>query len=475
MKRVVIIGGGVTGLAAAHRLVELRREKGLDLEVILLESSARLGGVVQTEHRDGFLLERGPDSFLSEKPETTLLAQRLGLEPHLIETNRKHRRSFVVRNGRLRPVPQGFHLLAPARLWPFVTSDIFSLRAKARMAMDLVLPRRTSNGSADESLAQFVRRRFGREALERMAQPMVGGIYTADPEKLSLRATMPRFLEMEREHRSVIRALRKENRSSTGRKGSGTSGARYSLFLSFDGGMQMLVDRLAAQLPRGAVRLNTRVESLKFDQGSGSWIINQNSGDAFRADTVCVALPAYAAAGLLRDTDSRIAAELEAIPYASTATINLAYKQSDIPHALDGFGFVVPFVEKRSLVACTFSSIKFSQRAPDGFVLLRVFVGGALQPEIFTLDEQEMVRLVLADLRDLLGITEPPLFNEIAKWAQSMPQYYVDHLDRVKRIESLARQMPNLRLAGNAYGGAGISDCIRGGESAAEEIITSAG
>src|SRR5688500_8950674 len=217
-KRVVIVGGGISGLAAAHRLLELGLDKS---QITLIEASARLGGTIHTEFRDGFLLERGPDSFISEKPQAVALAKRLGLESRLIETNEQHRRSFIVRNGRLRPVPEGFQLLAPSRMWPFITSDIFSLAGKARMAADLFLPRKSTNGTTDESLASFVRRRLGVEALERMAQPMVGGIYTADPETLSLRATLPRFLDMEQEHRSLILAMLRKGRAQTG-----TSGAR---------------------------------------------------------------------------------------------------------------------------------------------------------------------------------------------------------------------------------------------------------
>ncbi|HEY8411227.1 MAG TPA: protoporphyrinogen oxidase, partial [Pyrinomonadaceae bacterium] len=242
---VVIIGGGISGLAAAHRLGEQA------VRVTLLEASPRLGGTIQTQERDGFLLERGPDSFISEKPQALALAKRLGLESRLIQTNEQFRRSFIVRNGRLRAVPEGFQLLAPSRLWPFITSDIFSVFGKARMAADLLLPRKRANGISDESLASFVRRRLGTEALDRMAQPMVGGIYTADPETLSLRATLPRFLEMERQHRSLILAMLRQGRAQK----VGTSGARYSLFLSFDQGMQVLVDALERQL-KADVRLN---------------------------------------------------------------------------------------------------------------------------------------------------------------------------------------------------------------------------
>src|ERR1041385_2591568 len=281
MSHIIIIGGGISGLAAAHRLSEQQ------VRVTLLDASPRLGGTIQTEHRDGFLLERGPDSFISEKPQALELAKRLGLESRLVQTNEQFRRSFIVRDGRLRAVPEGFQLLAPSRLWPFITSDIFSVAGKARMAADLLLPRKNTNG--DESLASFVRRRLGTEALERMAQPMVGGIYTADPETLSLRATLPRFLEMEREHRSLILAMLRQGRAQK----VGTSGARYSLFLTFDQGMQVLVDALAQQV-KADIRLNTRVVGLKRD--GSAWIVNTNDGAELRADAICVALPAYHAA-----------------------------------------------------------------------------------------------------------------------------------------------------------------------------------
>ncbi len=497
MKRVVIIGGGITGLAAAHRLLERSHASGKQVDLVILEASGRTGGIVQTRERDGFLLECGPDSFISEKPAALELTKRLGLEARLIETNERHRRSFIVRQGRLLPVPEGFHLLAPSRFWPFVRSDIFSWTGKARVALDLLLPRREVNGSdTDESLAQFVRRRLGNEALERMAQPMVGGIYTADPERLSLRATMPRFLEMEREHRSLIRALRKQNRSPRVSKGSvptnagsEPSGARYSLFLSFDRGMQVLTDKLEERISNSksqvsadhgssqtSIRLNSPVESIALETAAPGgeswpkWKLEISGGETLIADAVCLALPAFVSARLLQDIDPRLAAELAGIPYESSATINLAYKREHIPHPLDGFGFVVPFIEKRSLMACTFSSVKFAGRAPQGHALLRAFVGGALQPELFELSEAELLSRVRDDLRELLGIEQAPLFAEVSKWAQSMPQYHVGHLDRVKRIEERLASLPGLVLAGNAYTGLGIPDCIRSGESAADLI-----
>ena len=482
-RRIVVIGGGISGLAAAHHLCELNRQAEDDagarkpsVEVLLLEASARTGGTIRTYRRDEFLLEGGPDAFISEKPEALELARRIGLVPHLLETNEAHRRSFVVRAGRLHSTPEGFQLLAPSRLWPFVTTPIFSWRGKARMALDLLLPRRADSAvGADESLAQFVRRRLGREALERMAQPMVGGIYTADPESLSLRATMPRFLEMERTHRSLIwsmwKAARKQKTEAQQKLQRGTSGARYSLFLSFDGGMQMLSDALAARLPSGSVRLNTRAESIAFDPQTHQWTINTNAGDPVCADALCIALPAYAAARLLRTIDPELSDELDAIPYASTATINLGYRRRDIAHRLDGFGFVVPFLERRTTLACSFSSIKFAGRAPAGHALLRAFVGGALQPETFALDDEQMLEAVRSDIGELLGVSAPPIFAHVERWPRSMAQYHLGHLERIERIHARLHTLSTLRLAGNAYHGAGLPDCIRSGEAAASELF----
>jgi oxygen-dependent protoporphyrinogen oxidase len=467
MKRTIIIGGGISGLAVAHRLLELGQTQNLTI----IEASSRLGGTLKTEHRDGFLLERGPDSFISEKPAALELVKRLGLENELIQTNEQHRRSFIVRQGKLRPVPEGFQLLAPTRLWPFIASDIFSLSGKVRMAADLLLPRRSDNGNNDESLASFVRRRLGQEALDRMAQPMVGGIYTANPETLSLRATLPRFLDLEQQHRSIILGMWRKGR--TAKAAAGVSGARYSLFLSFANGMETVVRSLQqkildCRLPIVDCRLGTKARQIiRADSG---WTIVTDNG-AFEADSVCLAVPAYTAAELLRGESLQLAAQLKQIQFASTATINFAYRRDQIKHPLDGFGFVVPFIEKRSLLACTFSNVKFSGRAPEGHVLLRAFVGGALQPEMFALDDDEMKRRVQQDLKDLLDIQGGPLFAELSRWTRSMPQYEVGHLDRVAEIEKQVATLPGLTLAGNSYRGAGIPDCIHSGESAAESMM----
>ncbi len=464
MKRVVIIGGGISGLAAAYHVAAHKKPGAF--EVVLLEAGSRTGGIVLTENRDGFLLERGPDSFISEKPAAVELVKRLGLESQLIETNAQHRRSFIARDGRLRLVPEGFQLLAPTRLWPFITSDIFSWSGKARMALDLLLPRRNQNCQSDESLASFVTRRLGREALERMAQPMVGGIYTADPEQLSLKATLPRFIDLEQSDRSLILGMMRRAKLQ-----AGTSGARYGLFLSFDRGMQVLTDSLCARLPDTTLRLNSRVKRLSLDRTTRHWSVQLQSDECIDADAICLAVPAPAAAVLLEEVDENLARELSAIKYESTATINLAFKRPDIAHQLDGFGFLVPLIERRSLLACTFSSVKFAGRAPEDHVLLRAFVGGALQPEMFALDEDEMLSRVMADLRDLIGVRGAPVFATVTKWGASMPQYHVGHLARVDRINKRVVGLSGLTLAGNGYTGVGIPDCIRSGETAANELL----
>jgi protoporphyrinogen/coproporphyrinogen III oxidase len=459
-RRVAVIGGGISGLAAAHRLIELGRDAAHPLEVRLFEAGPRAGGVIRTERADGFVIEAGPDSFLSEKPAALRLCERLGLTDRLVGTREEFRRTYVVRDGRLCVLPEGFLLMAPTRFWPLLTTPLFSWPGKLRMALDLVLPRGVGG---DESLAAFVTRRLGREALERVAQPLVGGIYTADPEHLSLAATMPRFLEMERSARSVILAMWRQQRAAARR--SSDSGARWSLFLSFDGGMQCLVDELTARLPDSTLQLGRPIAGVER-LPSGAWRLD----GAFECDAVVVAAPAHAAATLLRPLDAALGDELAAIPYASSATVTLAFNREDVPHPLDGFGFVVPYVERRRLLAGTFSSLKYPGRAPAGSVLVRAFVGGALQPELLDLDDDSLTAAVREELAALLGVRAAPHLTRIARWPRAMPQYQVGHIDRVARIRARAATL-GVHLAGNAYDGVGIPDCIRSGESAAEALL----
>ena len=458
--RIAVVGGGITGLSAAHRIVELSRLRDLPIEVVIFEASSRPGGVISSLTRDRFVIEEGPDSILSEKPAAVRLAERIGIADRLIGTSDSFRRSFVVRRGRLEPTPDGFYLLAPTRLMPLAASRIFSLAGKMRMALDLVIPRRRTTG--DESVADFVVRRLGREALDRMAQPMIGGIYGADPAALSLAATFPRFQTMEAEHGSVIRAMLAAGRR---RNTASASGARYSLFITFDGGLQVLTDALCARLPAGSIRLGQEVTGLSR-RSEGGWALT-TSTDMESFDAVILAQHAPDAAELVRHFDASLAGRLSSISYGMAATVSLAWREEDIPHPMDGFGFVVPAIERLSIVGCTFGHRKYPGRAPAGHALLRAFWADAARG----LSDTEIVEATRRDLATLMSIRAAPLFTHVARWERSMPRYAVGHLELVDSIERLTAAHQGLALAGNGYRGIGVPDCILSGESAAERLV----
>jgi oxygen-dependent protoporphyrinogen oxidase len=461
--KLVVVGGGITGLAAAHRAVELARERSIGLELTLVDSRDRLGGTIATEHAGGFLVEAGPDSFLSEKPWALALCKRLGVEHRLMRTDDRFRKVFVWRAGRLHPLPDGFQLLAPTKLGPFVRSGLFSWRGKLRMALDLVVPRSLRD---DESLGAFVRRRLGREALERVAQPLVAGIYTADPDELSLTATMPRFAELERRERSIILGLWRAHRRAPQ---AGTSGARWSLFVTFQNGMDELVTELATRLPPGSVLLKHRVDGI--ERHGAAWRVIGGLGPALDAEHVILATESYTASRLMRYIDPALATLLVEIPYASSATVSFGYRRADVPHPLDGFGIVVPRTEGRSLLACTFSSVKYPGRAPEGHALLRCFVGGALNERVLESDDAALTAVARDELRQALGITAEPVLTRVARWTKAMPQYHVGHAARVEAIEQCVAALPGLHLCGGAYRGVGLADCVRSGEAAADRVF----
>lgn len=464
--KLVVVGGGISGLAAAHRAVELAAERGVALDLTRLEARERLGGTIATERRDGFLLEAGPDSFLSEKPWALALCRRLGIEDRLVRTDDRFRKTFVWRGGRLHGLPDGFQLLAPTRFAPFVTSSLFSWPGKLRMALDLLLPR---GGGDDESLGAFVRRRLGAEALDRVAQPLVAGIYTADPDDLSLAATMSRFLELEKKERSLILGLWRATRRAPV---SGTSGARWSLFVTFRNGMEELIGALAERLPAGTALVRRRVSGL--ERTASGWRVSTTDGGVLDADHVIVAAETHVASRLLRYVDPTLSMLLGDISYASAATVSLGWRRADVPHPLDGFGFVVPRSEGRALLAATFSSVKYPGRAPADHVLIRAFLGGALNAAVLEQDDAALVALARRDLADAIGIRAEPMLTRVARWPASMPQYRVGHLTRVETIEHRLQRVPGLWLAGGAYRGVGIADCVRSGETAAEHAFGAA-
>lgn len=467
-KRVIVIGGGITGLAAAHRVMEVAGKIGRRAEVLLLESNPRLGGTVVTTVRDGCLIEGGPDSFITQKPWALALCKRIGIDNELIPTNPACRRTFVVRDGKMHAIPEGFLLLAPSRILPFVTSRLFSWPGKIRMGLDLFLPRKDHGMDGDESLASFVRRRFGRESLERIAQPLVGGIYTADPEYLSLRTTMPRFLEMEAKYRSIIWGMLKGRKAASAAE-RGDSGARYSMFMSFKRGMISLINALAQRLPAGAIR--TDAAATRVSRGSDNWCVEIKNGTTETADAVIMSCPAHVSAQLIRGVDATIADSLASIRYASSATMTMAFDEKQFRNIPEGFGFVVPVVEGRTMIAATFSSIKFPGRAPQGVLLARAFLGGAMQPKVYEMDDETLREAVLRDYRDLVGLQGGPKLVETHRWPASMPQYPVGHLDHVRQIEVQVARWPGLAVAGNAFGGVGVPDCVRSAESAVDRLF----
>jgi oxygen-dependent protoporphyrinogen oxidase len=484
--RIVILGGGISGLSAAFRLLELSTKHEVPLEVTLLERGPRLGGALCTIRDQRFIAEAGADSFLTEKPWALDLVRRLGLESELVGTRAEFRRTYVVRNGALVQIPDGFSLLAPTRVLPMLRSPLLSPLGKLRVMIEPLIPRR--RGHSDESLASFVTRRLGREVLERIAQPLAGGIYTADPERLSLYATLPRFADMEARHGSVIRGLRAAARAHDAKFGksdksgasSGASGARWSLFASLRGGISTMVDALAQRLGE-TVRRDAEVVALQRIDGGGAtehkprWRVMMANGATLEADAVICALPAYRAAPLFEPDAPALARALGTIGYASAAVVNLAYRESDFPHAPRSFGFVAPAIERRRIIAGSFTSLKFAGRAPAGTILVRGFVGGAMQSELMALDDAAMAAVVREEFQALLGVDTAPLWAQVNRWPDSMPQYAVGHHGRVAEIESAAAALPGLELAGAALRGVGIPDCVLGGERAAQAVFAELG
>ena len=470
-RRVAIIGGGISGLAAAHRVQELDPTA----QITLFEASGRLGGILHTERRDGWLIERSADMFTTREPWALDLCHRLGIADQLIPTDGRFRRACVVRRGRLVPVPAGFTLMSPARIWPVVKTPLLSPLGKLRLAREPLVSARKD--TADESLESFVVRRMGREAFDRLVQPLIGGIYTADPSKLSMQATMPQFVEMERKFGSLIRGMRAGGSSGLETRGSlqegknAGSGARYGLFLAPRDGMQTLIDALVARLPAECVRLNAPVERIELKRDDDIWNVKvRGEADAIFSNVI-LATPATISSRLLETVDGELASLIAAIPHAGCSVALLGVRREKIAHKLDGFGFVVPAIENRQIIAGSFASIKFAGRAPDGHVLVRVFVGGALQPELTNLPEESIRSLVLKELSELIGLADEPEFFEVARWDGMMPQYHVGHLDRVGQIERRAALLPHFAFAGNAYRGVGIPFCIHSGELAAERIV----
>lgn len=466
--RLAVVGGGITGLSAAHRLVELAERSGIRVRLSLFEKSLRPGGVFGSEMVGDFLIERGADSFITNKPAGVDLCRRLGLEDELITTDARYRRSLILYRGRPVPTPVGFNLLAPARIGPMLTTPLLSWSGKFRMLQERFVPRRRSD--EDESLADFVRRRFGPEFLERIVQPMVGGIYTSDPEKLSLKATLPRFPEMERRYGSLIKGMMKQAKAPQAASSEqSASGARYGLFVSLKKGMQQLIDALEQRISAYTFRRHgPEVTGIRRD--GSHWFVATVDGQEQEFDGVVLAVSAPVAARLMQNVDSEVANSLKGFEYASSAIVVSGHNLSDSRHPLDAFGLVVPHCERRRILATSFLSRKFPDRAPEGKVILRTFVGGAMQPEEFEQSDEEMVKTVLGELKSIFGLSGTPDFAVVNRYPRGMPQFHVGHLDRVTRLEAELQTVSGLKLAGNYFYGVGLPDCIQSGEQAAESL-----
>lgn len=462
-RRVTILGGGITGLAAASHLRREAQARRAAVEVTVIERAPAAGGCIQTAHERGFIEELGPDSLVTSKPWAIDLIRRVGLENDLIGIEPGGRAS-VVRDGKLVQIPGDFTFFTPTSIVSLAKSGLFSLSGMTRAAAELIVPAKTSD--TDETLASFVGRRFGREVLDRLAQPLVGGVYSGDAQRLSMRATMPQFMEYERRYGSVIRATRKmrEEREAT----ASVSGKRPT-FVTLKDGLGSLIATLGRELD-GTIRANTEVASVRRE--GSAWVITCADGTTIDADAVICALPTHAAARVIGRAHQTLSGLLATITYHSIATVNLAYDATALVDApASTYGFVVPHAEGRSITAATIVTRKYAGRAPAGSVLVRAFVGGAMRPELVGLSDDDLLHDVCRELFDLLNIREAPRFSRIQRCIQQMPEYAVGHVDLVDRIEREAGSLAGFALAGAGYRGAGIPDCVRSGEKAAENVL----
>lgn len=471
--RVAIVGGGITGLAAAHRLLELAPS----VEVELFEATSRVGGVLQTDQVAGCLVERSADMFTTKEPAAKDLCHRLGLDTALIGTRQEYQRAFIAQADRLVPIPDGLNLMSPSNLDSIRTTPLLSVAGKKRFLEEVDVPPRENLG--DESLRSFAVRRFGLEAYEKIFQPLVGGIYTADPTKLSLQATLPQYLEMEAKFGSVIGALQAKASQSgecgavPGRPGTKvTSGARYNLFVAPADGLQTLIQTLADRIVNTEVHFESPIQRLE-PLDSGWKITTKNRESHF--DGVLIAVPGHVAGHLLSGVNGRLGELLNGIECASSAIVVQGWMRQQIQHALDGFGFVVPLTENRTILAGSFSSVKFPGRSPTDQVLIRSFVGGACQGHLLAATDQELGRRVREDLFDLLGAKGRPRFETVIRWNESMPQYHVGHEERIDEIGQAISELPHLEIAGKSYTGVGIPACVQSGENAGEKLIRDLG
>lgn len=455
MNRTIIIGGGIAGLATAFHLYE----SGYS-DFTLIEAAPRLGGKISSAQQNGFLIEAGPDSFITQKKSTLELCKKLGLESQLIGS--QPGTTSVWSGGKLHPIPEGMMLMAPTMVGPILRSKLISWPGKIRMGLEPLIRARTDGD--DESLASFVRRRLGTELLDKIAAPLMGGIHAADPERLSIKSTFPIFPEMEKKHGSLTRAMMNAPKRHTS---PGTK--KPPMFMTLRGGLDQLTATIAARLPQENILLGTSVVAIHL-QDSGYQVV-LDDGSVLQAKNIVFATPSYITADLVQQLDPLFATRLRAIRYVSTATVSLGFRRSEIHHPMQGAGFIVPRTEGRSITACSWSSAKFAHRAPEDSVLLRVFIGGALAEDLAELNESALIELAWEELHITMSITADPVVAYARRWRKSTPQYDIGHEKHIAAIEESAARLPGIHLAGAAYRGAAIPDCIQSGQNAAQSIL----
>ncbi|MDZ4170362.1 MAG: protoporphyrinogen oxidase [Coriobacteriia bacterium] len=486
MKHVIIIGGGVAGLGAAYK-VSRAAEAGHEVSFTLVEKDDRLGGSLSTEYINDpetgqpYIVDGGSDAFITSKPGVHRVAKLLGIFDDEVRTCDENKKTLIAKGGRLVELPDGIMMFAPTKLVPLATTSLYSWAAKLRMALDLLIPRKErwpagdTAQQHDETLESFVVRRMGRESLDRLAEPLVGGVHASDPGKMSLAATFPNLLEMEQKHGSLIRGFLDQRRlvEEQKRKHPPKPGAkRFTFFSSFHDGMQFFVEKLADAAGRDSIRTGIGVKSVA-SAGDGSWSVVLDSGATLKGDAVIIATPSWAASQMLVDADSDMKALLDSIPFSSSATVPMAFRAEDCPFDTKFFGILVPLVENRPVMAVTMSSSKWPDRAPEGRVLLRGFVGGPRNQAIMEKSDDELIDIVRQQLVEMLGLKADakPLFARVFRWTMGMPQYTMGHLDRMDQLEAITAGIPGLGLAGGSYRGVGVPNCLEGGESAVSKVL----
>ncbi len=474
MPKVIIIGGGIAGLAAAVHLKSGAKAYGKTMDVLLLEKNNRIGGKILTEKHDKYLVEGGPDSFLPEKVWALNLARHLGLEPDILPSNDEFKGTFIYSRGALHSLPEGVMLMVPTSFWPMAKSSLISWPGKLRMGMEVLIPKRKIPG--DESLASFVTRRLGRECLEKIAEPLVAGIHTSNPDNMSVLSTFPRFIQMEQKSGSLIRGMIASMKTRTHATHNGpppkTGAPKLTFLMSFKNGMQTLSQACADHIGKDSIRMNAAVKAVA-PKGKGYSVVLE-SGETLDADHVMIASASYETSNMVKGFDEALAERLNKIEWSSSGTVTVAFRKEDIKVPLKGFGFIVPRVEGRRVNAATYSSTKWSFRAPDDMVQIRVFVGGGHHEElVHELDDAGMVNTILEELDTILGLKANPQFSKVYRWHKGMPKYTVGHLDRIALLDRTLAAHPGLHLIGCSYKGIGIGDCIHEAQIAAEKILKS--